>query len=80
MTTSGARSLDETQPHPAAGFYRTCVIDGVLAHSPADYVRRPPVPGRVPTLGSTHLHREALLTAAQTRAASGARRATYIGR
>jgi integrase/recombinase XerD len=22
----------------AAGFYRTCVIDGVLEHSPADYV------------------------------------------
>ena len=21
-----------------AGFYRTCVIDGVLEHSPADYV------------------------------------------
>jgi hypothetical protein len=27
-----------------AGFYRTCVIDGVLEHSPADYVRRPAVP------------------------------------
>jgi hypothetical protein len=27
-----------------AGFYRTCVIDAVLEHSPADYVRRPPVP------------------------------------
>ncbi len=23
------------------GFYRTCVIDAVLEHSPADYVRRP---------------------------------------
>jgi integrase/recombinase XerD len=23
------------------GFYRTCVIDGVLEHSPAEYVRRP---------------------------------------
>jgi site-specific recombinase XerD len=23
------------------GFYRTCVIDGILPHSPADYVRRP---------------------------------------
>lgn len=22
-----------------AGFYRTCVIDGLLEHSPADYVR-----------------------------------------
>ena len=27
-----------------AGFYRTCVIDGILEHSPADYVRRPHVP------------------------------------
>ena len=24
-----------------AGFYRTCVIDGVLEHSLAEYVRRP---------------------------------------
>ena len=23
------------------GFYRVCVIDAILAHSPADYVRRP---------------------------------------
>src|SRR5882762_2703181 len=26
------------------GFYRVCVIDGILPHSPADYVRRPMVP------------------------------------
>lgn len=26
------------------GFYRTCVIDGILKHSPADHVRRPNVP------------------------------------
>jgi integrase/recombinase XerD len=26
------------------GFYRTCVIDGVLEHSPAEDVRRPNVP------------------------------------
>ncbi len=26
-----------------AGFYRTCVIDGLLEHSPAEYVRRPRV-------------------------------------
>jgi hypothetical protein len=25
----------------AAGFYRTCVIDGLLEHSPAEHVRRP---------------------------------------
>jgi hypothetical protein len=32
-----------------AGFYRTCVIDGVLEHSPAEYVRRPHVPAQSPT-------------------------------
>ena len=49
----------------AAGFYRTCVIDGVLEHSPAEYVRRPTVPAESPTLGFTHLQFEALLTAAR---------------
>ena len=48
-----------------AGFYRTCVIDSVLEHSPADYVRRPNVPAESPTLGLTHLQFEALLTAAR---------------
>jgi integrase/recombinase XerD len=48
-----------------AGFYRTCVIDGVLEHSPADYVRRPMVPPESPTLGLTHLQFEAMLTAAR---------------
>ncbi|MGO4664462.1 hypothetical protein AB4Z14_21580 [Terrabacter sp. 2TAF16] len=33
-----------------AGFYRTCVIDAVLAHSPAEHVRRPNVPAESPTL------------------------------
>ena len=28
----------------AAGFYRTCVIDGLLEHSPTEHVRRPAVP------------------------------------
>ena len=43
-----------------AGFYRTCVIDGVLEHSPAEFVRRPAVPAESPTLGLTHLHFPAL--------------------
>ncbi|MCA1705113.1 MAG: tyrosine-type recombinase/integrase, partial [Actinobacteria bacterium] len=47
------------------GFYRTCVIDAVLEHSPADYVRRPFVPPESPTLGLSHLQFEALLTAAR---------------
>jgi integrase/recombinase XerD len=45
-----------------AGFYRTCVIDDVLRHSPADYVRRPNVPAESPTLGLTHLQFEVLLS------------------
>jgi site-specific recombinase XerD len=49
----------------AAGFYRTCVIDGVLEHSPAEHVRRPAVAAESPTLGFTHLQFEALLTAAR---------------
>ena len=49
----------------AAGFYRTCVIDAVLEHSPAEHVRRPNVPAESPTLGFTHLQFEALLTAAR---------------
>jgi integrase/recombinase XerD len=48
-----------------AGFYRTCVIDGLLEHSPAEHVRRPSVPPESPTLGFTHLQFEALLTAAR---------------
>jgi site-specific recombinase XerD len=48
-----------------AGFYRTCVIDGILEHSPADYVRRPNMPPESPTLGLSHLQFEALLTAAR---------------
>ncbi|HEY6746496.1 MAG TPA: tyrosine-type recombinase/integrase [Mycobacteriales bacterium] len=48
-----------------AGFYRTAVIDCLLEHSPADHIRRPTVPAESPTLGLTHLHLEALLTAAR---------------
>jgi site-specific recombinase XerD len=48
-----------------AGFYRTCVLDGVLPHLPAEHVRRPSVPAESPTLGFTHLQFEALLTAAR---------------
>jgi len=48
-----------------AGFYRTCVIGGILEHSPAEHVRRPSVSPESPTLGFTHLQFEALLTAAR---------------
>jgi integrase/recombinase XerD len=48
-----------------SGFYRTCVIDTVLEHSPAEHVRRPRVSADSPTLGLSHLQFEALLTAAR---------------
>src|SRR5262245_31053724 len=47
------------------GFYRVCVIDQILQHSPADYVRRPTVPAESPTLGLGHLQFEALITTAR---------------
>ena len=47
------------------GFYRVCVIDQILPHSPADYIRRPPVPAESPTLGLGHLQFEALITTAR---------------
>ncbi|MCA1836263.1 MAG: hypothetical protein LC721_08030 [Actinobacteria bacterium] len=47
------------------GFYRTCVIDAVLEHSPAEYVRRPVVANESPTLGLSHLQFDALPTAAR---------------
>jgi integrase/recombinase XerD len=46
-----------------AGFYRTCVVDGLLEHSPAEYVRRPRVSTESPTLGLNHLQFEAMLCA-----------------
>ncbi len=46
-------------------FYRTCVIDDLLEHSPAEYVRRPNVPPESPTLGLTHLQFEAMLATAR---------------
>jgi integrase/recombinase XerD len=42
-----------------------CVIDQLLAHSPADYVRRPPMPTDLPTLGLGHLQFESLITTAR---------------
>lgn len=47
------------------GFYRVCVIDGALEHSPADYVSRPRVPAESPTLGLSQLQFEGLLAAAR---------------
>ena len=49
------------------GFCRVCVIDAILAKSPADYVRRATVPAGSPTLGLGHLQFEALITIARGR-------------
>ena len=48
-----------------AGFYRTCMVNGLLEQGPAGHVRRPSVPPESLTLGLTHLQLEALLTAAR---------------
>jgi site-specific recombinase XerD len=58
--STGSRRFSVT-----AGFHRTCALDGILQHSPAEHVRRPAVPVESPTLGFTHLQSEALLTAAR---------------
>jgi integrase/recombinase XerD len=41
-----------------AGYYRTCLTDGILQHSPAEHLRGPTVPPESPTLGLTHLQFE----------------------
>jgi len=50
------------------GFYRTCVLDAVLSVSPAENVRRPPLPIESPTLG--HLQFEAMLSGRAAAASS----------
>jgi integrase/recombinase XerD len=45
--------------------YRVCVIDAILDHSRADYVRRPTVPAESPTLGLGHPQFVALITTAR---------------
>lgn len=47
-------------------FYRTALIDAVLEHSPAEYLRRPRVAPESPTLGLGHLQFEAILTVSRT--------------
>jgi integrase/recombinase XerD len=69
-TSGGCRRFGDSGPQPLSrrlsvlsGFYRTCVIDSILEHSPAEYVRRPHVPSESPTLGLSHLQLEAMLSA-----------------
>ena len=54
-----------------AGFYRTAVIDGLVARSPVEHVRRPQVPAESPRLGLSHLQFEAMLVAARQSAHAG---------
>jgi integrase len=61
----GSTSTVSRRTSVVAGFYRTCLIDGILDHSPAEHLRRPTVPPECPTLGLTHLQFEAMLTAAR---------------
>jgi hypothetical protein len=71
-TSGGCRRSAGSSPPPSRdgsrwqrGFYRTCVIDSVLEHSPAEHIRRPAVPAESPTPGFTHLQFEALLSVAR---------------
>ena len=60
-----------------AGFYRTCVIDAVLEHSPAEYVRRPNVPAGTdpPPVRGAAYHRQTLGEPLRLRARHHARTA-----
>jgi len=51
------------------GFYRICVLDGLIAHSPAEYVRRPKIDTESPTLGLDRMELSAFVAQA---AAAGA--------
>jgi len=51
-----------------AGFYRICVLDGLIDHSPADYVRRPKIDTESATLGLDRME----LSAFVAQAAAGA--------
>jgi integrase/recombinase XerD len=46
------------------GFYRICVIDGLIAHSPAEYVRRPKIDTESPTLGLDRMELSAFVAQA----------------
>ena len=48
-----------------AGFYRTCVIDGILEHSPADHVRRPKIDTESATLGLDRMELSAFIACGQ---------------
>ncbi len=46
----GAIAVNMRRLSVVVGFYRVCVIDAILEHSPADYVRRPTAPAESPAL------------------------------
>jgi len=60
------------------GFYRTCLFDEVLQHSPADHLRRPTVPAESPTPGPTHLQFEAMLSTGRLSTNRNDRHPNYI--
>ena len=44
-----------------AGFYRICVLDGLIEHSPAEYVRRPKIDTESATLGLDRMELSAFI-------------------
>jgi site-specific recombinase XerC len=44
-----------------AGFYRICVLDGLIEHSPAEYVRRPKIDTEAATLGLDRMELSAFI-------------------
>jgi site-specific recombinase XerC len=47
-----------------AGFYRICVLDGLIEHSPAEYVRRPKIATESTTLGLDRMELSAFIAQA----------------
>jgi hypothetical protein len=65
MTSSRIKASTVSRRMSVVASSTAHVIDDVLQHSPAEYVRRPSVLAESPTLGLTHLQFEALLTTAR---------------
>ena len=45
-----------------AGFYRICVLDGLIEHPPAEHVRQPKIDTESPTLGLDRTELSAFVT------------------
>ena len=56
-----------------AGFYRICVLDGLIEHSPAEYVRRPKIDTESATLGLDRMELSAFIAQGAAPRADGPR-------